>query len=386
MQYLFPIDKHYYDIEDLRNYQPYEQPTFTIDLKRLKNDPIRSKLEMPLYVYISEKYEPILEMLIYHLPFVMKSQLLDILGYDNIEKSRSNGYKILRDLEEKRLISTKSYNGSQYVFPSYRSYYYFSINKMSIETKPSERLLNKYFIQAEWYLSLFHQTDKLNKSLPHKKEMRKMYFYRNKYGQSNQTIFEQIPNIEENQTKYIANFIKQLSKKSTFDSKHNLSNMLLNPYLINDLSQKQRALYFFHFLQEVINYLGSRSSINCIENNGKIAFLIEVIHEPNRSWVTYNNLINDLNQLFYATKLFYPISVQIKILTFDETDSDEVTSTFENIIQKRNKLATSKDKVQLYQKSNEFINKFEVLNLDVARRISKQNQYASNRSKPYKQK
>lgn len=371
--------KHYHDIVDLRSYNPYDRKTLVVDLKALKKDPVRSRIETSLYIYILEKYESILEMLIHHLPFILKSQLLEILGYDDIEKSRSNGYKVLGELEDNKLIKTKDYNGSQYVFPSYRSYYYFCINKRAIETKPSERLLNKYFIRAELYIKLFYNILKDNK------KARSTYFYNDKRIQINRSAFFGISNIEQNQTKFIANFIEKLSKKGNFDPNNHLSQMLPNSYLINELPQKERALYFALFLQEVINYLKSRCSITVsMTDDGAIYFIVKIIHESNRSWVTYDNLINELNQLFYATELFYYVSVQIHILTFDATDQEEANSIIESIIIRRNKLDILENSEQFYKKSIQFIKNVQVTDLDVSRRILKSNQYVSSRSMPYK--
>lgn len=394
---LFQRDKHYHDIEDLRHYNPYKKKeSLTIDLKKLKNDPIRSKLDTSLYITILEKYEPILEMLIHHFQFVLKSQLLELLGYDNIEKSRSRGYKILRELEKYKLIGTKYYNSNQYVYPSYRAYYYFGINKKSIDMKPSERQLNKYFILAELYL-LQYEKSKLsaeNTSFDEEKKVRlakivrEITFCNQNKSKIYTKLFENITNVKENQTYVLAEVVEELNKNKNFDSNGILNNILTNPYTIDEYSQSKRALYFSMFLQETTNYLKNRCFINpyLVPEKNTIKFFIKVIHEANRSYATYDNLINELNRLFYATKLFYKVKVKFEVLTFDSTDKNEVKLTLENTLRKREKSNLSKDNDNYHLKSNDFINHrtISITNLYVSRRIPIYNEYKSNRNKPKK--
>ncbi|PFH95710.1 hypothetical protein COI64_31770, partial [Bacillus cereus] len=72
-------------------------------------------------------------------------------------KSRTLGYAKLKELEDKLLIGSKSFYGAEYIYLSYRAYYYFGQEKKVLPIAPGENVLFRHFTRMEDYLELNKQ-------------------------------------------------------------------------------------------------------------------------------------------------------------------------------------------------------------------------------------
>jgi len=361
-----------------------------LDLDQIASNPNQAKLSSRLHLFIMEHYHNFFTFMFYHQPYMLKSQFLDLFGYEkgNKNKSKSTGYMKLKELEEMKLIGVQSFYGAEYIYLSYRTYYYFGEQKKVLPIAPGENVLFRHFTRMEDYLE---QSKK-----PTSKARLVLTMCSNEHYPmilSDQLYLHDlvekeliIDPIQEKDTQFFGTYFPKSKPPKNFDidfvtqflskTRDNKKDL----WLINEEIPETQQITVFAFLDELFRILNTRCSIKlaCNVEDRAIGIMVNIIPIPGTSYITIDNLISDIYHIEFLLKICYPKVKTIFNFIAMSTDHEE---ELHKIINRITTLRKNKQQASTWQK--EFNPKLiHIRNTNIFKRFNFNDSYEAQRDKP----
>ncbi|PFR99808.1 hypothetical protein COK60_30255, partial [Bacillus thuringiensis] len=98
----FIVPPTFYTVHEIMN---NTNAPYILNLHDIQEDPHKKKLSDELHLFIMKHYHNLFTFMLHHQPYMLKSQFLDLFGYQKGKKNKSRtlGYAKLKELEDKLL-------------------------------------------------------------------------------------------------------------------------------------------------------------------------------------------------------------------------------------------------------------------------------------------
>ncbi|MDC7777939.1 hypothetical protein [Bacillus cereus] len=381
IQPTFIVPPTFYTVHEIMNNinSPY-----ILNLHEIQEDPHKRKLNDELHLFIMKHYHNLFTFMLHHQPYMLKSQFLDLFGYQKGKKNKSRtlGYAKLKELEDKLLIGSKSFYGAEYIYLSYRAYYYFGQEKKVLPIAPGENVLFRHFTRMEDYLEL-------NKQYTDPILLTALLCSHEHYYLLHTEPFFPINPIQEKDTRYFGEYFPNNKIPKNLDME------FVTDFLIKT-KQENRGLWFINeetpetqlhvlitFIDELFKILTTRCSLKLLINDQKesLRIVANIIPIPGTSYITINNLISDIYHIEFLLKICFP--TVITSFTFILMNQDHERE-LNNVISRITKLRKNKKNLQPWQSMINPKN-IKIRNTNLFRRLNFNDSYESQREKPLPQ-
>ncbi|MGN4866431.1 hypothetical protein ACTFSK_30940 [Bacillus cereus group sp. MYBK132-2] len=353
-----------------------------LDLDQIASNPNLAKLNDELHLFIMKHYHNLFTFMLHHQPYMLKSQFLDLFGYQKGKKNKSRtlGYAKLKELEDKMLIGSKSFYGAEYIYLSYRAYYYFGQEKKVLPIAPGENVLFRHFTRMEDYLEL-------NKKYCEDKSfiMLMLCSYEHCYI-TNTEYFFPIKPIQEKDTRYFGEYFPNNKIPKNLDMefitgclvKTKLKNRGL--WFINEETPNIQLHTLIAFTDELFKILNTRCSLKLLVNDEKesLGIIANIMPIPGTSFITINNLISDIYHIEFLLKICFPdVKTNITFIVMNQDHEREINNAISRII----KIRENKKNLKPWQSMIDS-KKFKIRNTNLFRRLNFNDSYESQKEKP----
>ncbi|PGY80807.1 hypothetical protein COE36_27425 [Bacillus cereus] len=379
IHYTFEVPKTFYTVNEIINNTNAPR---TLDLDQIASNPNLAKLNDELHLFIMKHYHNLFTFMLHHQPYMLKSQFLDLYGYQKGKKnmSRTLGYAKLKELEDKMLIGSKSFYGAEYIYLSYRTYYYFGQEKKVLPIAPGENVLFRHFTRMEDYLELDKKYQE-NKSL-----FLVMFCSHQHCYITNTECFFPIKPIQEKDTRYFGEYFPKDKTPKNLDMEFITGSLIKT-------KQKNRGLWFINeetpniqlhtliaFTDELFKILNTRCSLKLLVNDEKesLGIVASIMPIPGTSYITINNLISDIYHIEFLLKIcFQNVKTNINFIVMNQDHEREIN----NVINRITKLRENKKNLKPWQYMFNPEN-IKIRNTNLFRRLNFNETYESQKEKP----
>ncbi|PDZ20484.1 hypothetical protein [Bacillus cereus] len=353
-----------------------------LDLDEIASNPNQAKLNDELHLFIMKHYHNLFTFMLHHQPYMLKTQFLELFGYQKGKKNKSRtlGYSKLKKLEDKLLIGSKSFYGAEYIYLSYRAYYYFGQEKKVLPIAPSENVLFRHFTRMEDYLQL-------NKKCLEKPALIMLMLCSSEHCYiENTQYFFRINPIQEKDVRYFGEYFPKNKIPKNLDME------FITEFLIKT-KQKNSQLWYIDeetpdnqfytliaFVNELFRLLNTRCSLKLLIDNTEKNLIIvaNIIPIPGTSYITINNLISDIYHIEFLLKICFPsVITNFNFIVMNQDHEREIN----NVINRITKLRENKKNLKPWQYMLNPKN-IKIRNTNLFRRLNFNDSYESQKEKP----
>jgi hypothetical protein len=374
----FIVPKTFFTVDKIIN---NSKAPHILNLHEIQENPYKRKLNDELHLFIMKHYHNLFIFMLHHQPYMLKTQFLDLFGYQKGKKNKSRtlGYAKLKELEDKMLIGSKSFYGAEYIYLSYRAYYYFGQEKKVLPIAPGENVLFRHLTRMEDYLEL-------SKKYKDPITLIAILCSHEHYHILNTEPFFPINPIKEEDTRYFGEYFPLNKTPKNFDIE------FVTDFLIKT-KQKNRGLWFINeenphdqlytliaFIDELFKILNTRCSLKLLVNDEKefIRIVANIIPLPGTSYITIDNLITDIYHIEFLLKICFPtVITSFTFIVMNQDHEHEINNVINRII----KLKKSKKNLKPWQSMIDSKN-ITIRNTNLFRRLNFNESYESQKEKP----